>query len=48
VVASFGSTGVAGMLLLSSHLDRTSEPIHDAIDLRPNEGVVIELRGSIG
>jgi alpha-glucosidase len=45
MTAGFPATGAAGTLLLSSHLDRASEPIRDAIDLRPNEGVAIELRG---
>jgi alpha-glucosidase len=36
--------GLAGMILLSSHLDRDGEAIRGRIDLRPNEGVIIEGR----
>jgi alpha-glucosidase len=35
--------GLAGVVLLSSHLDRDDERIRGRIDLRPDEGVVIEL-----
>jgi alpha-glucosidase len=45
VAASFASTGTAGTLLLSSYLDRTNERIRNAFDLRPSEGVMIDLRG---
>jgi alpha-glucosidase len=34
---------VAGSLLLSSHLDRERENIAGVLDLRPNEGVLVEL-----
>jgi alpha-glucosidase len=34
---------LAGVVLLSSHLDRDGEAIRGRIDLRPNEGVVIDV-----
>jgi alpha-glucosidase len=42
-VASIVADGIAGRLLLSSHLDREGEEIRGSIDLRPNEGMVFEL-----
>jgi alpha-glucosidase len=45
MTAGFAATEAAGTLLLSSYLDRAGERIHDVIDLRPNEAVVIELSG---
>ena len=35
---------LAGRILLSTHLDRDDEPVHDDIDLRDGEGVVVRLR----
>jgi hypothetical protein len=43
LVAGSASTGLAGTLLLSSYLDRAGETVNGAIDLRPHEGVVIDL-----
>ncbi len=41
--ARFADGHLTGKLVLSSHLDRDNEAIRGAIDLRPNEGVVITL-----
>lgn len=35
-----------GTVLLSTHLDRDAEPVADELDLRSDEGVIVELRGS--
>jgi alpha-glucosidase len=43
IAASFSSGGLAGRLLLSSHGGRSYEPVTDTIDLRPHEGVLMEL-----
>jgi alpha-glucosidase len=40
--------GRSGRVLLSTALDREDEPLVDRIDLRPNEGVVVEVQGSTG
>ncbi len=42
-LADFGNQPLEGKLLLSSHLDREGEEVRGTIDLRPNEGVVIEV-----
>ena len=44
--ANFLKGDVVGRLLLSSHLDRDGEAIEDAVDLRPNEGVIVDLDAS--
>jgi alpha-glucosidase len=36
---------VSGTLLLSSHLDRQGEDLRGGIELRPEEGAVIEIAG---
>ena len=41
--AGFAPEDAAGEVLLSSHLDRDGEEVRGTVDLRPNEGVVIEL-----
>ncbi len=43
--ATFASGGIAGWLVLSSHLDGVGETARGSVDLRPHEGVVIELTG---
>jgi alpha-glucosidase len=45
-VTSIGD--VAGRVVLSSHLDRVGEAARGSIDLRPNEGVVVELSNERG
>src|SRR5262249_56108100 len=42
-VADLGDDSFAGTLLLSSQLDRTGEAVRRYIDLRTNEGVVVEI-----
>jgi alpha-glucosidase len=42
-VADLGDDSFAGRLLLSSHLDREGAEVRRTIDLRPNEGIVIEV-----
>jgi alpha-glucosidase len=42
LAASFPSAP-SGTLLLSTAGDRAGEPVHGGIDLRPHEGVVVEL-----
>ena len=42
--ARFASDGSAGLLLLSSAGDREDEPIRGNIELRPHEGIVVEVR----
>jgi alpha-glucosidase len=37
------SVGHAGKIAVSTHLDRRGEPVHREIDLRGNEGLLIEL-----
>jgi alpha-glucosidase len=41
--AEFQGHRLDGRLLLSSHLDRDGEKVRGTIDLRPNEGVMIEI-----
>jgi alpha-glucosidase len=41
--AEFQGHPLDGRLLLSSHLDRDGEKVRGTIDLRPNEGVMIEI-----
>jgi alpha-glucosidase len=43
ISVSFTSGSLVGRLLLSSAGDRQAEKVSQAVDLRPNEGVVIEL-----
>ena len=43
ISVSFTSGTLVGSLLLSSAGDRQAEKVSEAVDLRPNEGVVIEL-----
>jgi alpha-glucosidase len=43
IAASYPSDELKGRLLLSSFVDRDGEPVEGSINLRPNEGVVIEL-----
>jgi alpha-glucosidase len=38
--------GLRGRIALSTHCDRTDEPVDRDVDLRPNEGVVIEAAGA--
>jgi hypothetical protein len=40
---SLPSKGLTGSLLLSSGADREGESVSGALDLRPHEGVVIDL-----
>jgi alpha-glucosidase len=44
--ADFSSRELAGKVLLSSGADREGEAVRATVDLRPNEGVVIELAPS--
>jgi alpha-glucosidase len=41
--ARFSDADMSGAVLLSTHLDREGEDVTGAIDLRPNEGVAIDL-----
>jgi alpha-glucosidase len=43
LLADFSSSEIAGKVILSSGADREGEAVRAAIDLRPHEGVVIEL-----
>jgi alpha-glucosidase len=43
--ARFAEGDLAGRALLSTHLDREGEDIRGPIELRPNEGMVIDLAG---
>jgi alpha-glucosidase len=38
---------VGGQVLVSTHLDRSSEPVGEALCLRPNEGVVIGVPSDV-
>jgi len=40
-----GIAGLSGTILLSTFLDRQSEIIEGAVDLRGNEGVIIDTSG---
>jgi alpha-glucosidase len=42
-VADVGGDSLGGRVLLSSRLDRAGEQVRGTIDLRPNEGVVVEI-----
>jgi alpha-glucosidase len=37
--------GIQGRIALSTHLDRTDEALAEKYDLRPNEGLILELTG---
>jgi alpha-glucosidase len=43
VTANFPSGSFTGRMLLSSFADRVAERLRDSIELRPNEGIVIEI-----
>ena len=43
VEVDFAKGEVRGRLVLSTHGDRDGEPVADALALRDNEGVVVEL-----
>ncbi len=43
VEVDFAPGDVRGRLVLSTHGDRDDEPVADALALRDNEGVVVEL-----
>jgi alpha-glucosidase len=40
---TFPSGSITGRLLLSSFADRADQPVRDGIELRPHEGIVIEI-----
>jgi alpha-glucosidase len=47
-VVDLGDDSFAGTLLLSSQLDRTGEGVCRYIDLRPNEGMVVDIQAPPG
>ena len=42
-MVSFASGRLVGRLLLSKALDRIDEPVAQSLDLRGDEGVIVEL-----
>ena len=40
---NYSITGVSGVILLSTHLDREGDTFRTTIELRPSEGVVCEV-----
>jgi alpha-glucosidase len=44
VAANFPSGSFTGRVLLSSFVDRAGEDVRDSLELRPSEGMVVEIR----